>query len=68
MSEYWVIDPQARRIDVYYLEGTGKYKPMSTEEGVYRSRVLSGFWLRGEWLWQEPLPNVLEVLRELGII
>ncbi|MGQ9625707.1 MAG: Uma2 family endonuclease [Anaerolineae bacterium] len=68
VSEYWVIDPQARRMDVYCLEETGRYKAMTAEAGVYRSRVVSGFWLRSGWLWQEPLPNVLEVVGELGVI
>ena len=68
VSEYWVIDPQARRMDVYCLEETGRYKAVPSEAGVYRSRVVSGFWLRSGWLWQEPLPNVLEVIGELKVI
>ncbi len=68
VSEYWVIDPQARRMDVYRLEEEGRYKAVAAEEGVYRSQVVSGFWLRAAWLWREPLPNVLEVVGELGVI
>jgi hypothetical protein len=37
-------------------------------DSIYRSSVLAGFWLRVAWLWQNPLPPVLSVLRELGII
>jgi len=37
-------------------------------EGAYRSEVIPGFWLRVEWLWQEPLPKVLDVLREMELI
>jgi hypothetical protein len=29
---------------------------------------VSGFWLRVSWLWQQPLPRVLDVLRELGVV
>lgn len=68
VSEYWVIDPQAQRMDVYQLEKAGRYKALVAEEGVYHSRVVSGFWLRTGWLWQEPLPNVLDVAGELGVI
>ena len=38
------------------------------EEGVYRSEVVSGFWLKPSWLWEEPLPRVLDVVRELGVV
>jgi hypothetical protein len=37
-------------------------------EGVYHSEALPGFWLRVEWLWQEPLPKTLDVLRDLGVL
>ena len=37
-------------------------------EGVYRSIVVTGFWLRVAWLRQQPLPRVLDVLRELGVV
>ena len=30
--------------------------------------VLTGFWLRVAWLWQSPLPPVLSVLKELGVL
>ena len=26
-------------------------------EGHYHSRVLPGFWLDPNWLWQDPLPD-----------
>ena len=37
-------------------------------EGKYQANVLPDFWLRVEWLWQEPLPKTLDVLRELGVV
>jgi len=41
---------------------------MPLEEGLFRSQVLPGFWLKLDWLWQDPLPAVLETLRVLGLI
>jgi hypothetical protein len=35
---------------------------------VYRSRVLEGLWLKVNWLWLEPLPELLPVLREWKLI
>ncbi len=34
-------------------------------EGEYHSHTLPGFWLRVEWLWQEPLPHPLRALGEI---
>ncbi|MCG2767570.1 MAG: Uma2 family endonuclease [Anaerolineae bacterium] len=69
VPEYWLIDPQTRRAEFYQLTAAGQYRLVPSDvEGVYRSVVLPNFWLRVEWLWQEPLPLVLDVVRELGLI
>jgi len=66
--EYWLIDPQARWAEFYRLKA-GHYRPaFSGDKGIYRAEVLPDFWLRVEWLWQEPLPKTLDVLRELGLL
>ena len=50
--------------DLYYL-----YRLAQPDgEGVYRSAVVTGLWLRVAWLWQEPLPPILDGLRELGVL
>ena len=60
-----MIDYQTRLAEFYHLKA-GHYRPaLSGDEGVYRSEVLPGFWLRVEWLWQEPLPSPLRVLGEI---
>jgi Uma2 family endonuclease len=69
VPEYWLIDPERRQAEFYQLGPDGRYRLAELElGGVYRSRVVPGFWLRVDWLWQEPLPAVLEVLRELGVV
>jgi Uma2 family endonuclease len=68
VPEYWLLDPQAQWAEFYHLEA-GRYRPaFSGEAGEYCSPALPGFWLRVEWLWQEPLPQTLGVLRELGLL
>lgn len=68
VPEYWLIDPDREWAEFYQLE-EGRYRvAFSGKEGRYESQVLLGFWLQVEWLWQEPLPRVLDVLRELGAI
>ena len=69
VPEYWLIDPELKRADFYVLDKTGRFRLMDLEpEGVFRSQAIPGFSPKSEWLWQEPLPKVLEVLKELGVI
>ncbi len=68
VPEYWLIDPRPRRkrATFYQLDDAGRYQvapPDST--GVYRSRAVSGFWLRVAWLWQQPLPDPTRILLEI---
>jgi hypothetical protein len=37
-------------------------------DGIYHSAVLEGLWLNVEWLWQEPLPPLMNVLREWRLV
>jgi len=66
VPEYWLIDPQMEWADFYRLEGNRYRAAFSGETGEYRAPVLPGFWLRVEWLWQEPLPHPLRVLGEIA--
>jgi Uma2 family endonuclease len=66
--EYWLIDPQRRWAEFYQLRGGRYHLAYAGEEGDYHAHVLPGFWLRVEWLWQQPMPPVLDVLRALKVI
>lgn len=67
VPEYWLLDPEMERAEFYHLDTRGHYQWAAPDaEGIYHSLVLSGFWLRVEWLWQEPLPLVEDVLLEIG--
>lgn len=47
----------------------GRYRQVPVgEDGIFRSKVLPGFWIKVEWLWQEPRPALLDVAREWGLI
>ena len=69
VPEYWLIDPVREQAEFYQKGDRGPYRVVLPDaEGIYRSGVVSGFWLRVAWLWQRPLPPVLDVVRELGLI
>jgi len=56
VREYWILDnrPDRRRAWIYRLDEQGRFVPILPDaDGVVRSSVLSGFWLREAWLWEE---------------
>ncbi len=67
VREYWVIDPMAQRIEMYTLGTNNGYRRVDEADGKVNSVVVPGFYLRPSWLWQEKLPKVLGVLREMGV-
>jgi Uma2 family endonuclease len=67
IKEYWVIDPIYEKMNIYCLNEHGKYEAQKAENKILESKVLRGFWIKPEWLWQEPLPNVISVAKELKI-
>jgi Uma2 family endonuclease len=69
VAEYWLVDPDRRQIECYELGDGGRYRlAFAGEHGVHRSHVLPGLWIRAEWFWQERLPKVMDVIRELGVV
>jgi Uma2 family endonuclease len=66
VAEYWLIDPEREWAEFYRLEEQRYRVVFSGEQGVYQSQVLPDFWLRVEWLWQDPLPPAEDVLLEIG--
>jgi len=69
VPEYWMLDPYRKRAGFYQLGDDGVYHLVPPDEnGIYESAVLKGLRLRVDWLWQEPLPRLPDVLRELGLI
>ncbi len=60
VREYWLIDPRPhrRRAEFYVRDERGRFRPVLPDrEGLYRSMVVPGFWLRVDWLWAEELPD-----------
>ncbi len=66
--EYWLIDPVRKQAEFYFLENDGIYRPIPAGDSIFRSKILDGFWLKLEWLWQEHSPPLLSVLKEWGLI
>jgi Uma2 family endonuclease len=67
VREYWIIDPLSQTVEAYVLGLDGSYALIPEVQGKIRSTVLPDFRLTVEWLWQQPLPAVAGVLRDVGI-
>jgi Uma2 family endonuclease len=68
IPEYWVLDRDKQDAAFFLLGSDGQYHRTPLDEaGVFRSQVLPGFWLRVEWLWQSPTPD-LAAAEALGLL
>jgi len=69
VREYWIIDPRPgkERADFWVLDEQGRYRPVPVgDDGIYRSSVIAGFWLRTGWLWAEEKPDLLLTVAEIA--
>lgn len=69
VREYWLIDYERRQAEFYNLGENGIYRVSQPDENqIYHSAVLKNLQLKVEWLWQEKLPSLVEVLREWKLV
>ena len=69
VREYWLIDPARKQAEFYRLESNGIYSAVAIgNDGIFRSSVIEGLWLKVDWLWQDPLPTLMSVLKEWGLV
>jgi Uma2 family endonuclease len=62
VQEYWIIDPEAKDALFYRLNDEGKYIAQKLENENYRTSQLPDLVLHVPSLWEEKLPNMLQVL------
>lgn len=65
VPEYWIVDEMEQRITLLRRTASRAYREVKPRKGVLHSQALPGFWLRPEWLWQEPRPKKRIVLAEI---
>lgn len=69
VKEYWLINPNRRTANFYGFDEGGKYKMLYlSPESVFESRVIEGLWIKTDWLWQEELPNLMDVLKDWKLV
>jgi Uma2 family endonuclease len=62
--EIWFVDQQRRQVRVL-RKGREGYEEKVKKRGVLRSEVVEGFWVKVEWLFKKPLPNVIDALQKI---
>jgi Uma2 family endonuclease len=62
--EIWFVDQQRRQVRVL-RKGREGYEEKVMKRGVLRSEVVEGFWVKVEWLFKKPLPNVIDALQKI---
>ena len=62
VQEYWVVDIEEKDVVVHILE-QGQYQRSQQKSGRLESRIVSGFYVEIDWLWQEPLPSAWEAVK-----
>ena len=65
IREYWIIDEELEKVTLYRLGPNKKYREIKPRKGELRSEVMTGFWLRPEWIWQQPRRPKPDVLGEI---
>jgi Uma2 family endonuclease len=69
VSEYWLIDPIRKQAEFYRLGSDGIYSVVTIgDDGIFHSKAIEGLWLKVDWLWQDPLPTLMSVLKEWGLV
>ena len=69
VPEYWLIDPVREQAEFCQRGANGFYFPVAPDaQGRYYSAVMAGLWLQVDWLWQTPLPPLLDVLKAWGLV
>jgi hypothetical protein len=70
VAEYWIVDPRPRNRRVtFYVLREGHYERVEPgSDGIHRSPVIHGLWIRPDWLFTadaDPMAAAAEVTASL---
>lgn len=68
VAEYWIVDPRLQRVEFYQWREGKFHAVFPDDSGIYHSAQMTGLWIKPAWLWQEPLPDLIQILREWKLI
>jgi Uma2 family endonuclease len=65
VPEYWIVDEIEQKDVLLRLSKEGELRAVRPRKGELHFRSVPGFWVRPEWLWQDPMPDPDEVLKQI---
>jgi Uma2 family endonuclease len=65
VPEYWAVDPERKELVVHRLRSEEGFQVEQVSSGRVESQAVPGLWLKSEWLFQDPLPPVVECLQQI---
>jgi Uma2 family endonuclease len=65
VAEYWIVDEMEQTVTLLHLDARQRYREVRPRNGRLHSRVLPGFWIDPEWLWQDPRPGLIDVFQQI---
>lgn len=69
VPEYWILDPDRKEAVFLVLGEDGHYSTADPDDdGVYRSGAIEGLWIKVDWLFQQPLPPMLDILKAWKLV
>jgi Uma2 family endonuclease len=69
VKEYWLIDYERQQVEFYNLDKKGIYQLSKPDDNnIFHSKALKNLQLKVDWLWQEKLPNLIEILKEWNLV
>ena len=68
VREFWLIDPDRQQVEWYLLGEDKLFHAQNLTDGVFHSRELEGVWIEEAWLWQDEMPDEIEILKLWGVI
>jgi Uma2 family endonuclease len=65
VREYWLIDPE-RETAEFFSNKYGAWNEMAvTEDGMFRSQAIAGFWMKVEWLFSAKPLDIVDTVMEI---
>ncbi|MGI9036086.1 MAG: Uma2 family endonuclease [Pyrinomonadaceae bacterium] len=68
VKELWLIDADRKQAEFFVLDDKGIFQAVLPVDGKFESRVLNGVFIITDWLWQEELPSLIDVLKDWKLV
>ena len=68
VREYWILDAVNRQAEFYALGADRTYRSLPISGDIFHSQVIQGLWIDVKWLWQDPLPTLMVVLKAWSLV